>query len=135
MRLRGATRLICAGMLVGAAALAWTALRDRGPVVRLSAQEQAPIQRDVAVTAKKYAFDPGRIEVNQNDLVRVTLHSNDIPHSFTVDGYRIAKRVAAGQTVSFEFRADQAGSFPIYCNLRQEDGCRTMRGELVVHGK
>jgi heme/copper-type cytochrome/quinol oxidase subunit 2 len=135
MKLRGATRLICAGMLVGAAALAWTTLRGRGPVVRLSAQEQAPIQRDVAVTAKKYAFDPGRIEVNQNDLVRVTLHSGDIPHSFTIDGYRIAKRVAAGQTVSFEFRADQAGSFPIYCNLRQEDGCRTMRGELVVHGK
>ena len=42
MTLRGATRLICAGMLVGAAALAWTALRDRGPVVRLDAQEQAP---------------------------------------------------------------------------------------------
>ena len=135
MKLRGATRLICAGMLVGAAALAWTAFRGRGPVVRLEAQEQAPVQRNVAVTAKKYAFDPGRIEVNQNDLVRVTLHSGDIPHSFTIDGYRIAKRVAAGQTVSFEFRADQAGSFPIYCNLRQEDGGRTMRGELVVHGK
>ena len=135
MKLQGATRLICAGMLVGAAALAWTAFRGRGPVVRLEAQEQAPVQRNVAVTAKKYAFDPGRIEVNQNDLVRVTLHSGDIPHSFTIDGYRIAKRVAAGQTVSFEFRADQAGSFPIYCNLRQEDGCRTMRGELVVHGK
>ncbi len=135
MKLRGATRLICAGMLVGAAALAWAALRDRGPVVRLDAQEQAPVQREVAVTARKYAFDPGRIEVNQNDLVRVTLHSGDIPHSFTIDGYRIAKRVGAGQTVSFEFRADQAGTFPIYCNLRQEDGCRTMRGELVVRGK
>jgi heme/copper-type cytochrome/quinol oxidase subunit 2 len=135
MKLRGATRLICAGMLVGAAALTWTALRGRGPAVRLDAQEQAPVRREVAVTAKKYAFEPGRIEVNQNDLVRVTLHSGDIPHSFTIDGYRIAKRVAAGQTVSFEFRADQAGSFPIYCNLRQEDGCRTMRGELVVHGK
>jgi len=43
--------------------------------------------------------------------------------------------VAAGQTVTFEFRADQAGTFPIYCNLRQEDGCRDMRGALVVHGK
>src|SRR5829696_3793710 len=135
MKLRGATRLICAGMLVGAAALTWTALRGRGPVVRLDAQEQAPVQREVTVTAKKYAFSPGRIEVNQNDLVRVTLRSDDIPHSFTVDSYRIAKRVGAGQTVTFEFRADHSGTFPIYCNLRQEDGCREMRGELVVHGK
>ena len=135
MEMRGAVRLMCAGVLVGAAALAWTARRDRGLVVRLDAQEQAPVQREVAVTARKYSFEPGRIEVNQNDLVRVTLHSDDIPHSFTIDGYRIAKRVGAGQTVSFEFRADQAGRFPVYCNLRQEDGCRTMRGELVVHGR
>ena len=104
--------------------------------VRLDAQEQAPVQREVdGHGPKKYAFDPGRIEVNQNDLVRVTLRSDDIAHSFTIDSYRIAKRVGAGQTVTFEFRADQAGTFPIYCNLRQEDGCRTMRGELVVHGK
>ena len=125
---------MCAGVLVGAAVVAAVAARNRWPVVRLDAQEQAPVQREVAVTAKKYAFEPGRIEVNQNDLVRVTLHSGDIPHSFTIDGYRIAKRVGAGQTVSFEFRADQAGTFPIYCNLRQEEGCRTMRGELIVHG-
>jgi heme/copper-type cytochrome/quinol oxidase subunit 2 len=103
-----------------------------GPVV---GQEQAPVQREVTVTARKYAFEPGRIEVNQNDLVRVTLRSADIPHSFTIDGYRIAKRVGAGQTVTFEFRADQTGTFPIYCTLRQEEGCRNMRGELVVHGK
>jgi len=136
MEIRAATRLVMAGVLTGAAALAWTTLGGTDALaVRLGAQEQAPVQREVTVAAKKYSFDPGRIEVNQNDLVRVTLRSDDIAHSFTIDSYRIAKRVAAGQTVTFEFRADQAGTFPIYCNLRQEDGCRTMRGELVVHGK
>src|SRR5215203_5544278 len=135
MNFIAAARLVLAGVAVGGAVWAAGAAGEQGVVVRLDAQEQAPVQREVTVTAKKYAFSPGRIDVNQNDLVRVTLHSGDIPHSFTIDGYRIAKRVAAGQTVSFEFRADQAGTFPIYCNLRQEDGCRTMRGELVVHGK
>jgi heme/copper-type cytochrome/quinol oxidase subunit 2 len=136
MEFRGAARLVLAGVVVGAAALVATVLGGTSaPVVRLRAQDQAPVQRDVAVTAKKYAFEPGRIEVNQNDLVRVTLRSGDIPHSFTVDSYRIAKRVGTGQTVTFEFRADQAGTFPIYCNLRQEDGCRNMRGELVVHAR
>jgi heme/copper-type cytochrome/quinol oxidase subunit 2 len=136
MRFQGAARLVMAGMAVGAAALVanWLA-GGTAPVARLRAQEQAPVQREVAVAAKKYAFQPGRIEVNQNDLVRVTLRSEDIPHSFTIDSYRIAKRVGAGKTVAFEFRADHAGTFPIYCNLRQEDGCRNMRGELVVHGR
>jgi cytochrome c oxidase subunit II len=136
MTIRVAVRLVTAGVIVGAAALAAiTRGSSSAAVVRLDAQEAAPVQREVAVTAKKYAFAPGRIEVNQNDLVRVVLRSDDIPHSFTIDSYRIAKRVGAGQTVTFEFRADQAGTFPIYCNLRQEDGCRNMRGELVVHGK
>ena len=34
--------------------------------------------------------------------------------------------------ITFEFRADQAGTFPFYCNLQIDDGCRQMRGELVV---
>jgi heme/copper-type cytochrome/quinol oxidase subunit 2 len=50
----------------------------------------------------------------------------------TIDAYRIAKRVGPGQPVTFEFRADRPGTFPYYCNLQIEDGCRQMRGELVV---
>ena len=96
------------------------------------AQEQAPTRREFHVTARKYDYEPARLEVGQDDLVKITLHSEDIPHSFTIDAYRIAKRVGAGQTVTFEFRADQAGSFPIYCTLRQDEKCRAMRGNLVV---
>jgi cytochrome c oxidase subunit II len=102
------------------------------PSGRPAAQEQAPTQRAFEVTARKYAFSPARLETVQDDLVKVTLRSDDIAHSFTVDAYRIAKRVGGGQTVTFEFRADQVGTFPIYCNLRHDEGCREMRGELVV---
>jgi heme/copper-type cytochrome/quinol oxidase subunit 2 len=90
-------------------------------------------QRSFSVTARKYAFEPARLEANLDDLVRVTLSSGDIAHSFTIDAYRIAKRVGGGQSVSFEFRADQPGTFRIYCNLKQDERCREMHGELVVH--
>lgn len=109
--------------LVGASVLA--------PAAPLA--QDAPQQRSFSVVARKYAFEPARIEANLDDLVRVTLSSHDIAHSFTVDAYRIAKRVGGGQTVSFEFRANQAGTFPVYCNLRQDERCREMHGELVVH--
>jgi cytochrome c oxidase subunit II len=98
----------------------------------LSAQEQAPTARPFAVTARRYRFDPPRIEVFQDDLVRIELKTADIPHSMTMDAYRIAKKVAPGKPVTFEFRADRAGTFPFYCNLQAEDGCRQMRGEFVV---
>jgi cytochrome c oxidase subunit 2 len=120
-RMRALLGLTAVGLVAAAATGVWQA----------SAQ-QAAVQRQVEMTARKYAFTPARIEVNQDDLVKITLHSDDIAHSFTIDAYRIAKRVGAGQTVTFEFRADQAGTFPIYCNLRQDEGCQKMRGELVV---
>jgi len=103
--------------------------------LRSTAQEPPSNQRSLTVVARKYTFEPAKLEVNVNDLVKVSLSSPDIAHSFTIDAYRIAKRVGGGHTVTFEFRADQAGSFPIYCNLRQDERCRQMHGELVVHGR
>jgi heme/copper-type cytochrome/quinol oxidase subunit 2 len=93
---------------------------------------QEPAVRPWQVTASRYRFDPPRIEVFQDDLVKIELRTRDIAHSLTIDTYRIAKRVSPGQPVTFEFRADQAGTFPFYCNLQIDDGCRQMRGELVV---
>jgi heme/copper-type cytochrome/quinol oxidase subunit 2 len=94
------------------------------------AQEQG--RHEIALTAKRYAFSQPRIEVAANDVVKITLVAEDIPHSFTIDEYRISKRAAPGRPVTFEFRADKAGTFPFYCNLTIDDGCRQMRGELVV---
>lgn len=97
-----------------------------------NAGRQTSAERTFTVTARKYAFTPARLEVRQGDLVRVELRTEDIPHSFTIDGYRLSRRIDAGQTSVVEFRADRAGTFPIYCDLKIDDGCRKMRGELVV---
>jgi nitrous-oxide reductase len=102
------------------------------PVLRAAAQERDPTVRRFSVTARRYTFAPSRLEVDQDDLVKVELRTEDIAHSMTIDAYRIAKRVSPNAPVTFEFRADQAGTFPYYCNLRIEEGCRNMRGELIV---
>jgi heme/copper-type cytochrome/quinol oxidase subunit 2 len=98
----------------------------------LSARERTPQVREVSIDGDHYAFSPARIEVQKDEVVKVSFHARDIAHSFALDAYRIVKRAAAGQTVTFEFRADQAGTFPFYCNLSQDERCRQMRGELVV---
>ena len=94
------------------------------------AQEQG--RYEITLTAKRYEYSQTRIEVAANDVVKITLVAEDIPHTFTVDEYRISKRAAPGRPVTFEFRADKPGTFTYYCNLTAEDGCRRMRGELVV---
>ena len=99
------------------------------------AQEQAPNRREFTIVARDHTFTPSRIEVSQDDLVKVTLRSEDRPYSFAIDPYRIVKRAGGGQTIAFEFRADRAGTFEFYCNLTSDAACREMKGTLVVKGK
>jgi heme/copper-type cytochrome/quinol oxidase subunit 2 len=89
--------------------------------------------REITIVGNQFAFSPGRIEVQKDDLVRIKFTAQDVAHSFTIDvPYRISKRAATGQSVVFEFRADEPGRFTFYCNLTQDDRCKQMKGELVV---
>jgi heme/copper-type cytochrome/quinol oxidase subunit 2 len=104
------------------------------PVVA-GAQEPAQNRRDFTIVARDHAFTPNKLDVTQDDLVKITLRSEDVPVSFAIDAYRIVKRVAGRTSVTFEFRADQAGTFPFYCNLTTDPGCKDMRGVLNVRAK
>jgi heme/copper-type cytochrome/quinol oxidase subunit 2 len=103
---------------------------------------QAQTKREFHVSAHKYGFvvdgqSTPRIEVQQNDVVRITFSADDIAHSFTIDEYRIAKRAEPGKPVTFEFIADTLTNGPVvfYCNLAIDPGCKKMRGEFVVTRK
>jgi heme/copper-type cytochrome/quinol oxidase subunit 2 len=104
--------------------------KKSGPPVGVQSHE--PTVRTVKVTASRYRFDPPIIDVFQDDLVKIEVRTEDIAHSLTIDAYRIAKRVSPSQPVTFEFRADQTGTFSYYCNLQIDDGCRQMHGQLIV---
>ena len=112
--------LVCVGaFLTSALVLASPAVPAQGTV------------REFNLRGDGYSFSPGRIEVQKDDIVKITFTAVDIPHSFSMDGpYRIAKRASAGQTVTFEFRA--SGSERFYCNLTQDERCKGMHGEFVV---
>jgi heme/copper-type cytochrome/quinol oxidase subunit 2 len=126
------------GTLAGAIALLITTAAaqpfDSLRVVPSSAegQDQGGATREFTVVGNAYAFSPSSITVDRNDLVKITFTAQDIPHSFTIDRYRIAKRAGSGQSVTFEFRADQSGPFPFYCNLTQDEKCKDMKGTLTV---
>jgi heme/copper-type cytochrome/quinol oxidase subunit 2 len=114
-----------------------------GPaVVRLLAhpaptpmQEQAPNRREFTIRATEYRFSPDRIEVTQDDLVKLTIQSGDVAYSFTIDEYRLARRVPAGGSTTIEFRADRPGAFPFYSNMTNDGRHASMRGELVVRAR
>src|SRR4029079_12394215 len=96
---------------------------------RLFAQDQAPNRREFSITARDYRFTPDRLEVTQDDLVKLTIESADVTYSFTMDAYRVSRRVPAGSKTVIEFRADQAGTFDFCSNMT---GHEKVRGQLVV---
>ena len=104
-------------------------------VTAATAQEPAQNRREFTIVAKDHTFTPNTLDVTQDDLVKITLTSEDRPASFAIDAYRIIKRVAGQTSVTFEFRADQPGTFPFYCNLTKDPGCKEMRGTLNVRAK
>ena len=104
-----------------------------GPaIVRLFAQETPPNRRAFTIVAKDFRFSPARLDVMQDDLVKLTVRSEDVAYSLTIDEYRVAKRVPAGGSTTFEFRTDRAGTFPFYSNLTNDARHGQTRGQLVV---
>jgi heme/copper-type cytochrome/quinol oxidase subunit 2 len=118
-----------AGLLLAAAGVLLLA-RPLAPQVL--AQDQAPSRPELNLVASNFRYVPDRLEVSQDDLVRITIRSEDNTYSFTVDEYRIIRRVPAGGSTTFEFHADRPGTFRFYSNLTSDSRHAEMQGELVV---
>jgi heme/copper-type cytochrome/quinol oxidase subunit 2 len=108
-----------------------------GPFVRRvlaapAGQDQAPTRREFTVTARDYSFSPNRVEVQQDDLIKLTVQSADNAYGFTIDDYRVSKRVPAGGSTVVEFRADRTGTFAFYSNLSNDSRHSKMSGQLIV---
>ena len=102
---------------------------------RVFAQDQAPNRPEFSLVARNYRYNPDRLEVTQDDLVRLTIRSEDFTYSFAIDEYRIVRRVPAGETTTFEFHADRAGTFRFYSNLTGEGDHADMQGQLIVRAR
>jgi len=121
--------LALATTLAVGAALAFGVRRLVTPA---AAQEQAPARKEFTITARDFRFMPSRIEVGRDDIVHIVVKSEDVAYGFTIDDYRVSKRVPAGGSVVFDLHADREGSFPFYSNLTTDARHSQMKGELVV---
>jgi len=132
LRTRSIRRLLAPAFALAAAGAGILAAR---PAADLAAQEQSPTRRDVAITAREFRFTPDRIEAAQDDLVRLTVRSEDVAYSFNIDEYRVSRRVPAGGSVVIEFRADRSGTFPFYSNLTSDTRHERARGQLIIRAR
>lgn len=78
--------------------------------------------------AKDFEYDQKEIHVKKGDKVKITLHSDDGGHGFTIPAYN----VTINGNGSAEFTADKAGSFEYHCSVPCGSGHTKMKGTLIV---
>jgi cytochrome c oxidase subunit 2 len=125
-------RIVCE-----AAAVAGTALLLGGSA--LSAGQDpatATAPREIEVVARRFAFEPARIEVTEGERVRLLVRSADGVHGIEIKRFKVNKPVPrGGKPVPIEFTAGAAGSYDILCSEYCGDGHEAMTGTLVVVAK
>jgi heme/copper-type cytochrome/quinol oxidase subunit 2 len=92
----------------------------------------APQERQVTISARSFAFEPGTVHVNRGDTVIVNLESTDVVHGLYVDGYGLATQAEPGRPGQLTFVADRSGAFRFRCNVACGNLHPFMIGKLVV---
>ena len=111
----------------GPALLALAAL-----LVPLPTGATAAGEREITLDARMFAFEPGRLRVNQGDRVTVILHSTDVVHGLYIDGYGIDITAEPGRPAQASFVADKLGKFRYRCSVSCGAMHPFMIGELIV---
>jgi len=88
--------------------------------------------KEFKVITKQYAFVPAEIKVKQNDIVKITLTSEDVAHGLAIKEYGINFSVKKGEVKKIEFLADKKGTFTFRCSVYCGAGHSKMTGKLVV---
>ena len=95
------------------------------------AAPQTPVT-EIRMTARKYQFDPHRIEVKRGDHVRLIITATDRDHGIKIEAFHIDQELKKGVPVTVEFTAGQAGTFHFECSKFCGLGHKRMQGEVVV---
>ncbi len=89
--------------------------------------------RAFQVTASRYKFEPEILQVTEGDRVRLTLHSTDTQHGFTIKKLNVKVAVPkTGEPVTVEFVAGKAGTYEFKCSEYCGSGHGRMKGQIVV---
>jgi len=112
--------------------LALVLLTLLAPLPAALAVGAAPQERQVTISARSFAFEPGTVHVNRGDTVIVNLESTDVVHGLYVDGYGLATQAEPGRPGQLSFVADRTGAFRFRCNVACGNLHPFMIGKLVV---
>jgi cytochrome c oxidase subunit 2 len=109
-----------------------------GTTMTLGRQDPATVSapRVIEVVAKRFTFEPAKIEVSEGERVRLSVKSADGVHGLRIRKFNVNKLVPrGGQPVTIDFVASAPGTYEILCSEECGDGHDAMSGTLIVKAK
>lgn len=121
---------------IGAAALLYAGLTGTPGAAAPRERGAGEAPRVIEVIAKRFAFEPARIEVEEGETVRLVVRSADGVHGFGMRRFKVAEEIPrGGEPITIEFTAAAAGEFEILCSEYCGKGHEEMKALLVVHAR
>lgn len=100
---------------------------------RRPAGKPLPIEQRFTITAEKFQFVPGTIQVAPAKRVGLRLKSNDVTYGFAIPALNLRTVIPAKGETTLQFTPSRKGSFVFRCTPPgPQPGCRQMRGMLIV---
>jgi cytochrome c oxidase subunit 2 len=93
--------------------------------------------REIPIVAKRFSFEPARVEVIEGERIRLVVTSEDGVHGLEIKKFRVNKKIPRGRdkVTTIDFVASAPGEYPILCSEYCGDGHEEMKGTLVVAAK
>lgn len=102
----------------------------------LVAAQKTDAPRVIEITAKRFTFEPAKVEVAEGERIRLLVKSADGVHGIGIRKFGVSKLVPrGGKPVTIDFEASAAGTYEILCSEECGDGHDDMKGTLVVIAK
>ena len=88
--------------------------------------------RVVAVSAKRFEFEPKEIRVSKGETVVLEVTSQDVTHGFFSRPLGFDEDLVPGQTVRVPLKTNAEGSFVVLCDHYCGSGHGNMKMTIVV---
>jgi len=93
--------------------------------------------RVIKIEARQFFWAPDLIIVNKGEKVRLIISSEDVPHGFEIEGYKIPgydidTTIEMGKPITIEFTADKTGVWEFICTIFCGDTHGEMKGIFVI---
>jgi len=101
-------------------------------ILAAATSDVAAQEKVIAVTAERFKFTPGVIQLKVGEPVVLELTSLDRKHGFQVPDLKIDETIEPGKVTRVRIVPDKAATYDFHCSIFCGSGHEEMAGQIVV---